>query len=172
MKLFERTISEEYKFKGRVINLKVQQVELPNGKVAVREVVEHPGAVAIVAYLDSNTILMVEQFRKAIDRVILEIPAGKIEKGEDVKLCGIRELEEETGYKAKNLEYLGEIVTAPGFTDEYIYLYKATELSKGEVNRDDDEFINVKSYNIDSIKDMVKNGEIIDGKTIAALLYL
>jgi ADP-ribose pyrophosphatase len=172
MKLFERTISEEYKFKGRVINLKVQQVELPNGKIAVREVVEHPGAVAIVAYLDSNTILMVEQFRKAIDRVILEIPAGKIEKGEDVKLCGIRELEEETGYKAKNLEYLGEIVTAPGFTDEYIYLYKATELSKGEVNRDDDEFINVKSYNIDSIKDMVKNGEIIDGKTIAALLYL
>ncbi len=172
MKLFERTISEEYKFKGRVINLKVQQVELPNGKIAVREVVEHPGAVAIVAYLDSNTILMVEQFRKAIDRVILEIPAGKIEKGEDVKLCGIRELEEETGYKAENLEYLGEIVTAPGFTDEYIYLYKATELSKGEVNRDDDEFINVKSYNIDSVKDMVKNGEIIDGKTIAALLYL
>lgn len=172
MKLFERTISEEYKFKGRVINLKVQQVELPNGEIAVREVVEHPGAVAIVAYLDSNTILMVEQFRKAIDRVILEIPAGKIEKGEDVKLCGIRELEEETGYKAKNLEYLGEIVTAPGFTDEYIYLYKATELSKGEVNRDDDEFINVKSYNIDSIKDMIKNGEIIDGKTIAALLYL
>ena len=115
---------------------------------------------------------MVEQFRKAIDEIILEIPAGKIEKGEDIKLCGIRELEEETGYRAKNFEYLGKIVTAPGFTDEYIYLYKATELYKGEVNRDEDEFINVKSYTIDDIKKMVKNGEVIDGKTIAALSYL
>ncbi len=172
MKLFEKTIREEYKFKGQVINLKVQQVELPNGKIGYRELVEHPGAVAIVAYLDSNTVLMVEQFRKSIDEIILEIPAGKIEKGEDIKLCGIRELEEETGYKAKNFDYLGKVVTAPGFTDEYIYLYKATELYKGEVNRDEDEFINVKSYNIDDIKKMVKSGEIIDGKTIAALSYL
>lgn len=172
MKLFEKTISEEYRYKGTVINLKVQQVELPNGKVGRRELVEHPGAVGIVAYLDSDTILMVEQFRKAIDRTILEIPAGKIEKGEEIKLCGIRELEEETGYRAKNFEYLGKIATAPGFTDEYIYLYKATELVKGEANRDDDEFINVKSYSINKIKEMVKSGEIIDGKTIAALAYL
>ncbi len=86
MKLFEKTISEEYKFKGTVINLKVQQVELPNGKVGKRELVEHPGAVGIVAYLNSDTILIVEQFRKALDRAILEIPAGKIEKGENIKL--------------------------------------------------------------------------------------
>ncbi len=172
MKLFEKTISEEYKFKGTVINLKVQQVELPNGKVGKRELIEHPGAVGIVAYLNSDTILIVEQFRKALDRTILEIPAGKIEKGEDIKLCGIRELEEETGYKAKKFQFLGKIATAPGFSDEYIYLYKATELYKGEVNRDDDEFINVKSYSIDKIKEMVKSGEVIDGKTIAALAYL
>lgn len=172
MKLFEKTLSEDYKFKGKVINLKVQQVELPNGKVGTRELVEHPGAVAIVAYLDANTIILVEQFRKAIDEIILEIPAGKIERGEDIKFCGIRELEEETGYKANKFEYLGKIVTAPGFTDEYIYLYKATELIKGEVNRDEDEFMNVKAYNIDEIKKMVKEGKIIDGKTIAALSYL
>lgn len=172
MKLFEKTLNEDYKFKGKVINLKVQQVELPNGKVGTRELVEHPGAVAIVAYLDANTIILVEQFRKAIDKIILEIPAGKIEKGEDIKLCGIRELEEETGYKASKFEYLGKIVTAPGFTDEYIYLYKATELTKGEINRDEDEFINIKEYTIDEIKRMVKDGKIIDGKTIAALSYL
>lgn len=172
MKLFEKTLNEDYKFKGKVINLKVQQVELPNGKVGTRELVEHPGAVAIVAYLDANTIILVEQFRKAIDKIILEIPAGKIEKGEDIKLCGIRELEEETGYKASKFEYLGKIVTAPGFTDEYIYLYKATELTKGEINRDEDEFINIKEYTIDEIKRMVSDGKIIDGKTIAALSYL
>lgn len=172
MKLFEKTLNEDYKFKGKVINLKVQQVKLPNGKVGTRELVEHPGAVAIVAYLDANTIILVEQFRKAIDKIILEIPAGKIEKGEDIKLCGIRELEEETGYKASKFEYLGKIVTAPGFTDEYIYLYKATELTKGEINRDEDEFINIKEYTIDEIKRMVKDGKIIDGKTIAALSYL
>ncbi|MFR1708145.1 MAG: NUDIX hydrolase [Clostridium sp.] len=172
MKLFEKTLNEDYKFKGKVINLKVQQVELPNGKVGTRELVEHPGAVAIVAYLDANTIILVEQFRKAIDKIILEIPAGKIEKGEDIKLCGIRELEEETGYKASKFEYLGKIVTAPGFTDEYIYLYKATELTKGEINRDEDEFINIKEYTIDEIKRMVRDGKIIDGKTIAALSYL
>lgn len=172
MKLFEKTINEDYKFKGAIINLKVLQVELPNGKVGKREIVEHPGAVGIVAYLNSDTILIVEQFRKALDRTILEIPAGKIEKGEDIKLCGIRELEEETGYRAKKFQLLGKIATAPGFSDEYIYLYKATELYKGEVNRDDDEFINVKSYSIDKIKEMVKSGEVIDGKTIAALAYL
>lgn len=172
MKLFEKTLSEEYKYRGRIINLKIQHVELPNGRVSSREIIEHPGAVAIIPFLDENTIILVEQFRKALDQVILEIPAGKIDKGENPEACGIRELEEETGYKANEFEYLGKIATTPGFTDEVIYIYKADNLYKGEINMDEDEFINLKTYKIEEIKDMVKKGQIIDGKTIAALAYL
>lgn len=172
MDLFEKTLKEEYKYKGKVINLKVQQVELPNGKISSREIVEHPGAVAIVPFLDDNTIILTEQFRKALDEVLIEIPAGKIDKGEAPKKCGIRELEEETGYRAEKFEYLGKIVAAPGFTDEIIYLYKATDLYKGKTNMDEDEFINLKTFTLDEVKAMVKSGEIIDGKTIAALAYL
>lgn len=172
MDLFERTISEEYKYKGKVINLKVQQVELPNGKESIREIVEHPGAVAIVPFLNEDTIIMTEQFRKALNQVLIEIPAGKIDKGEEPKECGIRELEEETGYKAENFEYLGKIVTAPGFTDEVIYLYKASDLYKGKTNMDEDEFINLKTFTLKEVKAMIKSGEIIDSKTIAALAYL
>lgn len=172
MKLVEKTISEEYKYKGRIINLKVQQVELPNGRISSREIIEHPGAVAIVPFLDDNTIILVEQFRKAIDEVILEIPAGKIDKGEAPEICGIRELEEETGYRARNFQYLGKFVTTPGFTDQVIYLYKATDLYKGKTNMDEDEFINLKTFKLDEIKEMVKKGQIIDGKTVAALAYL
>lgn len=172
MDLFERTISEEYKYKGRVINLKVQQVKLPNGKESSREIVEHPGAVAIVPFLNEDTIIMTEQFRKALNQVLIEIPAGKIDKGEEPKECGIRELEEETGYKAENFEYLGKIVTAPGFTDEVIYLYKASDLYKGRTNMDEDEFINLKTFTLREVKAMIKSGEIIDSKTIAALAYL
>lgn len=172
MNLFEKTLTEEYKYKGRIINLKVQQVELPNGNVSSREIVEHPGAVAIVPFLNENTIIMVEQFRKALDQVLLEIPAGKIDKGEAPEKCGMRELEEETGYKAGRFEYLGKIVTAPGFTDEVIHIYKATDLYKGETNMDEDEFINLKTFTLEEVKTMVKSGEIIDSKTIAALAYL
>lgn len=172
MKLIEKTISEEYKYKGKIINLKVQQVELPNGRISSREIIEHPGAVAIVPFLDDNTIILVEQFRKTIDEVILEIPAGKIDKGEAPEKCGIRELEEETGYRARNFQYLGKLVTTPGFSNQVIYLYKATELYKGKTNMDEDEFINLKTFNLDKIKEMVKKGEIVDGKTIAALAYL
>lgn len=172
MNLFEKTLTEEYKYKGRIINLKVQQVELPNGNVNSREIVEHPGAVAIVPFLNESTIIMVEQFRKALDQVLLEIPAGKIDKGEAPEKCGMRELEEETGYKAGSFEYLGKIVTAPGFTDEVIHIYKATDLYKGETNMDEDEFINLKTFTLEEVKTMVKSGEIIDSKTIAALAYL
>lgn len=172
MDLYEKTISEEYKYEGKVIKLKIQQVQLPNGKYSTREVVEHPGAVAIVPFMDYNSIIMVEQYRKALEAVLIEIPAGKIDKGESPENCGIRELEEETGYKAGQFQYLGKIAAAPGFTNEVIYIYKATGLYKGEINRDEDEFINLKSYTLEELKQMVKNGEIIDSKTVAALAYL
>jgi len=172
MNLIEIDLEEEYKFKGKMINLKVQKVQLPNGNTSMREIVEHPGGVAIVAFKDEDTIILVEQFRKPIDSVLLELPAGKLEKGEDPRECGIRELEEETGYKAKNFDYLGKIVTTPGFTNEYIYFYKATKLYNGKIGGDEDEFIKVHYYKLSELKEKIKNGEIIDGKTVAAMSLL
>lgn len=172
MDLTEKTLSEEYLFKGKIIKLKIQQVQLPNGKIHSREIIEHPGAVAIIPFLDDNRIILVEQYRKPLDKVLLEIPAGKIDKNEEIESCGIRELEEETGFKPGKFEYLGKIAVAPGFADEVVYIYKATELFKGKINRDEDEFLNIKILTIDDVKSMVKSGDIIDGKTIAALAYL
>lgn len=171
MEYFEKTIKEESIYQGKVIDLVVQDVEVFNGKIAKREIVRHPGGVAVLAITDSNKILFVEQYRKAVDKPLLELPAGKLEKGEDPKDCGIRELEEETGYKAKRFTYLGKIVSSPGFCDEYIYLYKAEKLYKGKIGGDEDEYIDLKELSIEEVKDKIKKGEIIDGKTLAALLH-
>jgi len=165
----EKTTSTENIFKGKVVSLNVHTVELPNKKIAKREVINHPGGVAVLAFKDKDTILIVEQFRKPIEMSTLELPAGKLEYGENPEVCGIRELEEETGYKAKNFSYIGKIVTSPGFCDEYIYLYKAEDLFKGTMNLDEDEFLNVKEIALEEIKQMILNGKIIDAKTICAI---
>ncbi len=171
MNFYEKTLDEQEIYKGKIINVVKQKVKLPNGKESFREIVKHPGAVAILAYKDKNTVFLVNQFRKAIDKNILEIPAGKIENGEDIKDSAIRELEEETGYKAGNMEYLGKIVTSPGFTNEYIYIYRATNLYKGrEGIQDEDEFIDLLEVNIEKLKEYIKSGEVIDGKTISAVM--
>ncbi|GAA0123861.1 MAG: NUDIX hydrolase [Clostridium argentinense] len=172
MDLFEKTISKEYIYKGKILNLKIEEVELPNGKTSKREIVEHLGAVAILAFKDENTVILVEQFRKPLNMSILEIPAGKLETGEDPESCAIRELEEETGYKTKELTYLGKIATTPGFSDEFIHIFKAENLYEGNIGGDEDEFINLHQYTIEEIKEMIKAGKIIDGKTIAALSFL
>lgn len=169
----EKTLEVKNIYNGKIIDVNIHTVELPNGRKSNREIVNHSGGVAIIAYKDKDTILLVEQFRKPIERIILELPAGKIEKNEDIQLCGIRELEEETGYKAKDFSYLGKVVTSPGFCDEYIYIYKAENLYKGQDNLgDEDEFINVREIKIEKIKEMIKSGEIIDAKTISALMFL
>ncbi|MGO5074468.1 NUDIX hydrolase [Clostridium sporogenes] len=171
MNFYEKTLEEEEIYKGKIINVVKQRVKLPNGKESFREIVKHPGAVAILAYKDENTVLLIKQFRKAIDKDIFEIPAGKIEKGEDIESSALRELEEETGYKAKKMEYLGKIVTSPGFSDEYIYIYKALDLCKGKDGlEDEDEFIDLMEINIDKLKEYIKNGKVIDGKTISAVM--
>jgi len=173
MDFTEKTIESKNIFKGKIIEVNLHTVELPNGKEAKREIVNHSGGVAILAFKDKDTVILVEQFRKPIERNLLEIPAGKIEKGEDIEICGIRELEEETGYKAKEFKYLGKVVTSPGFCDEYIYIYKAEGLYKGLDNLgDEDEFINLKEVKIDKIKEMIKSGEIIDAKTISAFMLI
>ncbi|CAB1243049.1 Methanol dehydrogenase activator [Clostridiaceae bacterium BL-3] len=169
----EKTIKKDMIYSGKIIEVNLQTVVLPNGRKSKREVVNHPGGVAILAYKDSDTVFMVEQFRKPIERNILEIPAGKIEKDEDIKTCGMRELEEEIGYKARKFEYIGKVVTSPGFCDEYIYIFKAEDLYKGRDDiGDEDEFINIKEVKIGEIKDMIKNGEIIDAKTICAFMMI
>ncbi len=168
----EETVNKKKIYEGKIIELYLHKVKLQNGKFADREVITHPGGVAILAYKDSETILMVEQYRKPVEKVLLELPAGKLEKNEDTSECGKRELEEETGYKAKSFEYLGKIVTSPGFCNEYIYLYKAENLYAGKIGGDDDEFLNVKEVKIKNIKEMIKTGQIIDAKTISCFMYI
>lgn len=172
MTFHEKTIEEEVIYKGKILELNVQTVELPNGKKSKREIVKHPGGVAILAFKDENTILLVEQFRKPFNEVMLEIPAGKIEPNEEISICGERELEEETGYKAENFEYLGKIYLSPGFCDEIIYLYKAEGLYEGIIGGDEDEFINVHEVKIEKVKNMIKNGEITDAKTVSAFMFV
>lgn len=172
MDLNEKIIKEELKYEGNFLKFVSIDVELPDGNKGNRDVIRHPGASAVLAFLDEETVLLVEQFRVALDRVLLEIPAGKLEKGEDPKVCAYRELEEETGYKSENIEYLGTIATGAGFTDEQIHIYKATNLYKGVKGGDDDEFIEAKPYKLKEIKEMIKDGRIIDTKTISAFMYL
>ena len=172
MDLQEKIIKEELIYKGSFLDIVNVDVTLPDGKNASRDIVKHPGATAIIAFLDEENIILVEQFRLALKRTMLEIPAGKLNKNEVIIDCARRELQEETGYMAKNLEYLGCLATAPGFCDELIYLYKATDLSLGEKNEDEDEFTNVKIMNIAKVKELIRKGEIIDGKTISIFAYL
>ncbi|MHC1682592.1 MAG: NUDIX hydrolase [Clostridiaceae bacterium] len=172
MDLFEKTLEDTLIHKGKVIEYRILTVELPDGNATTRDVIRHPGGVAILAFKDEETILLVEQFRKPLDIVTLELPAGKIEKGEDTKICAIRELEEETGYKAENFDYVGKVAVSPGFCDEYIYIYKATGLYQGTAGGDDDEFINVKEVKIKDLKTMIQNGELEDGKTLSAFMMV
>ena len=172
MNIDEKILKEKLIYKGSFLDILNVDVELPNGKSYSRDVVKHPGATAIISFLDDENIILIEQFRLPLNKKILEIPAGKINKNEDIKECAKRELQEETGYIAGNLEYLGCIATAPGFCDEIIYLYKATNLTLGSKNEDEDEFTNVKIMNINKVKEMIKKGEIIDGKTISVFTYL
>jgi ADP-ribose pyrophosphatase len=172
--LEEKTIHSEKIFSGKVISLFLEDVELPNGKTSKREIIKHPGAVAILAITDENKIIMVEQFRKALERTIVEIPAGKIEKGEDPVVCARRELEEETGYECKSLELLISFYTAPGFADEIIHVYIAKGLVKKEDSAplDEDEFVNLEELTLEEAIQAIKEQKIYDAKTIFAVQYL
>lgn len=172
--LYEKTIRTEKIYSGKVVNLFVEDVELPNGKTSKREIIKHPGAVAILAITDENKIVMVEQFRKALEKTIVEIPAGKLEKGEEPGVCARRELEEETGYECKSLELLISFYTSPGFADELVHLYIAKGLSKKEnsAQLDEDEFINVKELTLKEAIQYLQDQIIYDAKTAYAVQYL
>lgn len=171
MNLEEKQLSFDYKFKGRIISLRQDTALLPNGNTATREVVEHPGGVCIAALTDHDELLFVEQFRYPYGEVTLEIPAGKRDKsGEKPLECGKRELLEETGATAKNYIDLGSLYPSPGYVNEVIYSYLATGLTFGEMNPDEDEFLDVLRIPLEKAVEMVLSGEIKDAKTQIAVL--
>ncbi|MDD4699685.1 MAG: NUDIX hydrolase [Oscillospiraceae bacterium] len=172
MNLTEKPVSQEYIYNGKIISLRVDQILLPNEKPAIREVIEHPGGVCVAAITESDEILLVRQFRYPYMEEILEIPAGKKERGEDPLTCGMRELKEETGATAKNFFSLGKLYPTPGYCGETIHLYGATELSFGDDNPDDDEFLECIKLPFEKVVQMIISGEIKDAKTQTAVLKL
>lgn len=173
-RLEEKTLNTEKIFTGKVISLQVEDVELPNGKTSKREIIKHPGAVAVLASTDDNKIVMVEQYRKALDKTIAEIPAGKLEAGEDPQACAERELEEETGYGCKEMDWLISFYTSPGFADELVHLYIAKGLEKKEdaASPDEDEFVNLMEVSLEEALSLLKEQKIHDAKTAYAVQYL
>ncbi len=171
MNLYEKTVSQDVRFRGYVINLRVDNILLPNGNPATREVVEHPGGVCVAALTDQNELLFVRQFRYPYSEVLLELPAGKLDRGgEDPLEAGKRELREETGAVANNYRSLGKLYPSPGYCDEIIHLYLATGLTFGESEPDEDEFLECERIPLDRAVQMVLQNEITDAKTQVAIL--
>ncbi len=175
MKKFEeKTIGSQAIYNGKIISLKVDDVTLPNGEVSKREIVNHPGAVAVIAITDEGKLIVVEQYRKALERSIIEIPAGKLEPGEEPAITAARELEEETGYGCKELTYLQSFATSPGFADEIIHLFVARGLYEIEERAamDEDEFIELMEITVEEGERMVSEQKIFDAKTAFAILWM
>jgi len=168
--LLEQHLRTEQLFQGRVINLRRDTVVLPNGKEATREVVEHPGAVAVVPVLSDGRIVMVRQYRHAAGKILLEIPAGKLDKGEEPQKCATRELEEEIGYQCQQLHKLAAVYTTPGFSNEIIHIYLAEQLVQTVQQLDEDEFLHIETYTKEELRNMIADGSICDNKTITGLL--
>jgi len=168
---FEKTLSSSRPFSGRLIKLRIDEVLLPNGRKTTREIVEHGGAVAVLA-LRGNSILMEKQYRHTAGKVLWEIPAGTIEKGEEPKDCAIRELREETGYEAKKMEEIIHFYVAVGYSTEIIRIFLATGLKWHGATLEEDEQIETKFLPIVDALQMVKCNEIEDAKTIIGLLSL
>ncbi|MBP7211229.1 NUDIX hydrolase [bacterium] len=167
---FEKTLSTKEIYNGKVFKIIRDEVELINGKKSIREVALHPGGVVILAKKENNTILMVEQFRYPLHQTSLELPAGKLEHGENPDIAAKRELEEETGYIAEKWTKLGFIYTTPGICDEKLYLYLAENLSYKKQHLDEDEFLRVNEYSMDKVYSMINKGIINDSKTICSLM--
>jgi ADP-ribose pyrophosphatase len=170
MNLREQTIKSESIYRGRVVSLRVDTVQMPDGRTAQREIVEHRGAVAIVPLLDRENVLLIRQYRQAVGEVLLEIPAGTLETGEAPDVCAVRELEEETGYRAERVERLFSQYLAPGYSQEVLHVYLAENLSESAQNTDEDENIEVVVTPIADLTQMIFDGQIKDAKTIAGLL--
>ncbi len=163
-------------YSGRVLNLDVDRVRFPDGSEGELEMVRHSGASAVVPFMsdpqgDDPQLLLIRQYRYAAERYLYEIPAGRLDPGESPLECAVRELLEETGCTAARVEPLITMYTTPGFTDERIHLFMASGLSLGESRREPDEFIEVVTYPLSEVLQMIERGEIVDGKTLVAILF-
>lgn len=170
MELTEKTLSSKSVFDGRILHITLDEIELPNGKKSKREVVNHPGGVTVAALDEENNLLFVRQFRYPYKEVVLELPAGKLEKGSTPLENGKRELMEETGAEGYSYISLGQLYPSPGYTSEIIHLYACKVKSQGSSNPDDGEFLNVEKIPLDKAVEMVLNNQIPDAKTQIAVL--
>ncbi len=166
----EKTVKENYIFKGKIVSLRCDDALLPNGKPCTREVVEHNGG-ACVLYVEEGKILFVKQYRYAYGEEVLEIPAGKLEKGEDPALAAKRELEEEAGVKAEKLTLLFVLYPTPGYNNEKIYIYRAIGSERVPAHLDEDEFLDILWIDKEEVRGMLARGEINDAKTLVALQH-
>lgn len=170
MKKPYETIESKNVFNGKIINVNVDTISLPDGNVAKREVVIRGDATAVVPIDENGNVILVEQYRHPAGDMVLEIPAGMLEEGEDPKICAIRELEEETSLIAKDLIHITTMYPTVGFCTEKLHIYLAKNLSQGSFNFDDDEFIEVKKLPLEEAINMIYSGKIMDAKTIIGLL--
>lgn len=170
-KLQEEMLSSQDIFKGKILDVKMDTVRLPNGKTATRELIRHIGAVCIVAVTEDDEVIVEHQYRYPFDEVVVEIPAGKLDsKDEDSADAAERELMEETGITAGDMTYMGKFYPTCGYSDEVIHMYLARNLSFGDRNLDDDEFLDVRAVPIESLVEDIMAGKIPDGKTQAAVM--
>lgn len=170
MNLKEELIESQTLYRGRIVTLRIDTVRLPNGHIARREIVEHHGAVAIVPLIDSETVLLIRQYRQAVGEVLLEIPAGTLEPGESPDACAQRELEEETGYQAQQMRRLFSQYLAPGYSQEVLHVYLAESLQPTRQRLDEDELNELVPTPLNQVTEMILQGVIKDSKTIAGLL--
>jgi len=166
----EKTLTSEMIYEGKILNLRKDIVEVIGNQESEREIVEHDGGVALCAITDDGKMVMIRQFRQAARRVLLEVPAGKREKGEAPETTAARELKEETGYTAANMELLTKFYSTCGYSEEIIHLYLCTGLVPGETDFDDNEAIDIIEYEPEELFEMIKTGEIEDAKTIIAVM--
>ena len=170
MKFFEKQVETNTVYKGLIVNVRRDIAELQNGNRAGREVVEHPGGVGIVAINNDSKVLMVRQYRYPMEEELLEIPAGKLDGGEDPFKCAERELSEETGYTARKWIDLGEIYPSPGFCRETLYLFLALDLYPGEMHLDENELLSVEEFDIDELIEKIMGNELKDAKSIIGIM--
>lgn len=171
--LIEQKVSSEDVFDGNLLHVKKDTVRLPNGNIAYREWIKHPGASAVLPVTPEGRLIFVRQYRYPIQQVTLEIPAGKLDaEGEDPLDCAKRELSEETGYQAEKYTFLTKLATTVGFSNEFIYIYAAEGLTAGRQHPDEDEFINVCTLTMDEAMAKIRSGEICDAKSVTAVLLL
>ncbi len=168
-----KLLKSEIRFKGKVFDHQVDEIEYESGNKGIREIAIHPGGAVVVPVKDDGKIILVKQFRYPLQKPLIELPAGKLDKDEDPLVCATRELEEETGYKAEEIKKLGKIYTAPGYCTEILHIYSAKGLTAGNHNREEGELeMEILELSLNEIETMISNGEITDAKTIVGIFYL